>query len=102
MIDRLIAKKNKFVVCFDLDKLHLPLLVRFRQAGDRFVPLGLGSEKKLGKFLTAAKVPQHLRRKLLIVFDSEKIIWVWPIRMSEQGRITGETRKILQLQIKTA
>ncbi len=84
---------------FDLDKVKLPLFVRPREAGDRFVPLGLSGEKKVGKFLTAAKVPQEIREKMFIVADSEKIIWLWPIRISEQAKITSETKKILQLQI---
>jgi len=61
--------------------------------------LGLDEEKKVGKFLTAARLPQQVRQKLLIVADSEKIIWLWPIRMSQQAKVTGETRKILQLKI---
>jgi tRNA(Ile)-lysidine synthase len=93
------AKKNNFIERFDFDKIKLPLVVRFREAGDRFIPFGLSAEKKVGKFLTAAQVPQQIRRELLIIADSEKIIWVWPVRLSEQTRITGETRKILQLQI---
>jgi tRNA(Ile)-lysidine synthase len=93
------AKKDESVEWFDLDKLRLPLLVRFRRAGDRFWPLGLAGEKRIGKFLTAGKVPQEIRRKLLIIADSEKVIWVWPIRMSEQAKIAGRTRKVLQLQI---
>ena len=88
-----------FVERFDFDKIKLPSVVRFRQAGDRFVPLGLGQEKKVGKFLTAAQVLQEVRQKILIIADEEKIIWVWPIRISEQAKVTGETRKILQLQI---
>ena len=91
--------KNNFIERFDSDKIKPPLIVRFRRAGDRFVPLGLGEEKKVGKFLTTARVPQELRQKLLIVADSERIIWVWPIRVSEQAKVTGGTRKILQLQI---
>ncbi len=93
------AGKNNFVERFDFDKIKPPLVVRFRKAGDRFVPLGLGEEKKVGKFLTAARVPQEVRQKLLIVADSEKIIWVWPIRIGEQAKVTSGTRKILQLQI---
>ena len=89
----------RFVERFDLDKIKLPLEVRFRKAGDRFWPLGLKAEKKLGKFLTAAKVPQQQRSKLLVVADTGKIIWLWPIRISEQTRITEKTKKILQLQI---
>ncbi|MGD2094135.1 MAG: tRNA lysidine(34) synthetase TilS [Phycisphaerales bacterium] len=92
-------EKTEFVEWFDLDKIKPPLFVRFRQTGDRFVPFGLDKEKKVGKFLTAARVPGHIRQKILIVCDSEKIIWVWPVRISEQIRVAGETRKILQLQI---
>ncbi len=93
------AEKSSFIEWFDLDKVKQPLVARFRQNGDRFWPLGMAREKKVGKFLTAAKVPPELRQRLLIVTDSEKIIWVWPIRISEKARITSETRKILQLQI---
>jgi len=92
----------QYIERFDLGKIKLPLIVRFRSAGDRFIPLGLRSEKKVGKFLTAAQVPQQIRQKVLIIADSEKIIWVWPIRISEQARLTGETQKILQLQIQEA
>jgi tRNA(Ile)-lysidine synthase len=91
----------QFVERFDLDKLKLPLVVRFRQDGDRFGPLGLAGQKKVGKFLTAARIPQKVRAKVLVVVDAEKIIWVWPIRMIEQAKITDTTKKILQLQIKT-
>jgi len=93
------AEKNDFTERFDFDKIKPPLVIRFRKPGDRFVPLGLGEEKKVGKFLTAARVPNQVRQKILIVADSEKIIWVWPIRIAEQAKITGGTRKILQLQI---
>ena len=92
-------RESRFIEWFDLNKLKLPLMVRFRETGDRFWPLGLASEKKVGKFLTTAKVPHQLRRKLLIIADSEKIIWLWPVRISEQAKITNKTRKILQLQI---
>lgn len=93
------AEKNSFVERFDFNKIKPPLHIRLRKAGDRFVPLGLGEEKKVGKFLTAARVPQQVRQKLLIVADSEKIIWLWPIRTSQQAKVTGATRKILQLRI---
>ncbi len=90
-----------FVEWFDLDEVKLPIVVRFRRDGDRFVPLGLAGEKKVGKFMTASRVPQSVREKAIIVADSEKIIWVWPVRMSEPVKITDKTRKILQLQIRS-
>jgi len=93
------AQKSEFVEWFDLDKVKPPLVVRFRRAGDRFWPLGLAGEKRIGKFLTAAKVPQQKRKKVLIVADAEEIIWLWPIRISEKTKINSRTRNILQLQI---
>lgn len=99
VLEKLKAKRSKYVECFDLNKVKLPLVVRLRRPGDKFRPLGLPAEKKVGKFLTAAKVPQQLRQKLLIVADTEKIIWVWPIRICEQARLAARTKKILQLRI---
>lgn len=98
-LEKFKAGKNNFIERFDFDKIKPPLVVRFRRTGDRFVPLGLGEEKKVGKFLTAARVPQEVRQKLLIVADSERIIWIWPIRIAEQAKVTSGTQKILQLQI---
>jgi len=98
-VEKFKAEKSKSVEWFDLDKVQPPVEVRFRKTGDRFVPLGLEREKKVGKFLTAAKVPLRIREKLLVVADSQRIIWVWPIRTSEQAKVTAKTRKILQLQI---
>ena len=98
-IEKFKAEKTDFVEWFDFDKLNCPLAIRARRRGDRFWPLGLSSEKKVGKFLTDAKVPQEIRQKTLIVSDNKKIIWTWPIRIGEQVRISDKTRKILQLRI---
>jgi tRNA(Ile)-lysidine synthase len=93
------ATKNDWIEWFDLEKVMLPLTVRHRCSGDRFVPLSQSTEKKLGKFLTAQQVPYEIRRQVIVVTDDEKIIWVCPVRMSEQSKVTDETRKVLQLQI---
>ncbi len=93
------TNKDNHIEWFDLEKVKQPLFVRSRQRADRFQPLGMPAEKKLGKFLTSARVPQNVRKKTLVVTDSEKIIWVWPIRTGEQAKITDKTRRILQIQI---
>jgi len=99
VIEELISSKTSDVECFDLDKVQLPLSVRLRRPGDRFIPLGLGVEKKIGKFLTAQHVPHDVREKVVLITDREKIIWVWPIRISERVKVTTDTRQILRLQI---
>ncbi|MHC4580674.1 MAG: tRNA lysidine(34) synthetase TilS [Planctomycetota bacterium] len=98
-LDQFADDKTSFVERFDLDKVRLPLTVRPRRPGDRFVPLGLSSEKKVGKFLTAQRLPHRIRNRVLVVADAERIIWVWPVRMSGDAKVTGETRKILRLRM---
>ncbi len=97
---KLTADKGPFIEYLDLDRVKLPVLVRMRRPGDRFQPLGMAGEKKVGKFLTTAKVPRDLRERILIVADREKVIWVYPVRISEQAKITGGTHRILQLTIR--
>jgi tRNA(Ile)-lysidine synthase len=96
---KFVAGKNSSVEWFDFDKLKPPLQVRLRGKGDRFWPLGLPGEKKVGKFLTGARLSSTLRRKLLIITDSEKIIWLCPVRLSDKTRITGQTKRVLQLRV---
>lgn len=92
--------KSPFTEYFDLDQVKLPVVVRTRQPGDRFQPLGMAGEKKVGKFLTTAKVPRDLRERILILADREGIIWVCPVRISEQAKITDRTHHVLQLTIR--
>jgi tRNA(Ile)-lysidine synthase len=97
--DKFKVDKSNFIEWLDWDKINPPIMVRFRKNGDRFRPLGLPAEKKVGKFLTDTKISKTLREKLLIVADCEKIIWLCPVRISEQAKVTGRTSKVHQLQL---
>ena len=98
-LEKFKAEKDNFVEWFDLDKIKLPLHGRFRRPGDKFWPLGLDGEKKLGKFLTTSKAPYSIRADVVVVEDTEKIVWLAPIRPSEFTKIDGITNKILELKI---
>lgn len=95
------ATKTPFVEWFDFDKLQLPLMIRHRLTGDKFIPLGLSAGKKVGKFLTLAKIPSKTRRELLIIADRQKIIWLCPLRICDPAKVTDRTSNILQLQIRS-
>ena len=100
-IEEFKAQKDKSIEWLDYDKIAPPLIVRKRRPGDRFHPFGMACEKKIGKFLTAARIDPELRRQLLVIADTEKIVWLAPIRPSEKTRLTEQTKRILQIQIKT-
>ena len=85
---------------FDLESIAPPLRVRRRRPGDRFIPLGQTEEKKIGKFLTAQKAADALRRRILIVEDTRQILWAAPLRISHSVRIQSQTRRILEIAIR--
>jgi len=91
--------KSPFCEYLDLDRVRLPVTVRPRRAGDKFRPLGLDGETKLGKFLTAAKTPRELRERILVFADQDRIVWVCPIRIGQPVKVTGETRRVLKIEV---
>lgn len=92
-------KKDNFIEWFDFEKLNPPLFVRFRRDGDKFQPFGLGASKKVGKFITSAKIDFSLQNKLFIIQDSQKILWLAPVRRSAQAAITDQSKSLLQVKI---
>jgi tRNA(Ile)-lysidine synthase len=75
------------------------LWVRVWQAGDRFQPLGLRSEKKLQDVFADAKVPRALRRRIPLVCNREHILWVAGLRIDHRARLTRDASAVLVLQL---
>jgi len=94
-------KSSKLTEHLDWDKLDLPIYVRFRQAGDRFCPLGKSTAQKLGKFLTKAKIPERQRDHLLVLTDAKKVIWVCPVRISDAAKITARTKQVIKIEVQS-
>jgi len=91
--------KSPFCEYLDLDRLRQPVIVRPRRAGDRFQPLGMDAEKKLGKFLTTAKAPPGVKEHVIVFADQEKIIWVCPVRIADPVKVTEKTQRILMVRV---
>jgi tRNA(Ile)-lysidine synthase len=91
--------KSPFCEYLDLDHVRPPVIVRRRRTGDRFRPLGFDAEKKLGKFLTTAKVTREVREHIMVVADQDSILWVCPVRLGEPAKVTPETRRVLMLNV---
>ena len=94
------TNKDSQVEWFDMDKVVGSITLRRRREGDKFVPIGFDSGKKIGKFITAAKVSPDLRRDVFVVEDTEKIIWLAPLRASARTCVIRTTKRILQIKIR--
>jgi len=79
----------------DADALHWPLIVRTRQPGDRFQPLGMSGSKKLQDFFIDSKISLPQRDRIILLCDQEKICWVAGWRLDERVKTTPRTKRIL-------
>jgi tRNA(Ile)-lysidine synthase len=66
------------------------LVVRPWKRGDRFVPLGLDSDKKLGEFMIDQKIPRHWRKNIPVVASPERIVWLAGYRIDAGVRVTDK------------
>ena len=93
-------KDEDFTAYFDRDKTGDKLLVRPRQPGDRFQPLGMSQPKKLGQFMIDAKIPSAWRQRIPLVCSPKHILWVVGWRIDERVKVTDTTKQILCLKFK--
>jgi tRNA(Ile)-lysidine synthase len=91
---------GKAIAVFDADKTGTVLIVRPREKGDFFYPMGFGKRKKLQDFFVDEKVPRDERDAIPIVASGNGIVWIAGYRGDERFRATEGTRKFLRLEFK--
>ncbi len=91
---------NPLVAYMNADAVGQKLNVRTWKRGDRFQPLGLGAEKKLGEFMIDTRIPRLWRRNIPVVVSSSEIVWLAGYRLDERVKVTSKTRRVLRLEFK--
>ncbi len=97
--DKFMESKDLHVEWFDAAKITGPLTVRCRRDGDRFGPIGGKGTKKVARFLQDGQFDTQIRQTAVIIEDTEKILWLAPIRMAEPVKVNRETTQILEIQV---
>ncbi len=92
-------QKRGHKVSMDYDKIDPPLYVRGIHSGDRFDPLGMRGNKKIGDFLTDRKVSRYIRDEIPLVFDQRGIIWLVGYQIAERCKIDRNTRNVLEIEL---
>lgn len=101
-IERLRNEPHPFEEWIDLERVNMPLLVRGRQEGDRFWPLGAPGAKSLGEFLSDEKIDPLLRARTGVLCDQSGPIWVMPLRIDERVKLRPATRRAIRLFLSPA
>ena len=92
-------RKKKKVNCelISADNLGEKFTLRRWKKGDKFTPLGMKRGKKISDFLTDLKVPASKKKKVLVLENNGKIIWVVGFRISDEVKITDKTKRRMEL-----
>lgn len=89
---------DRFIKYFDYDKIKDGIIIRTREPGDRFIPLGMNGTKKVKDFFIDKKISKEQRGQIPIVVSGGKIIWIVGYRISEEFKLTNNTKKVLVLK----
>jgi tRNA(Ile)-lysidine synthase len=84
----------------DFDKISFPLSLRRWQQGDFFYPLGMTKKKKLSDFFIDNKLSILEKEATYILTSNDEIIWVIGKRVSNNHKITSDTKNILIVTLK--
>jgi len=78
-----------------------PLQITGKKDGDRMIPFGQRSGKKIKDIFIEARVPQAQRAGWPLVRRGKTVVWLCGIRRSDAYPITATTKKVLCLEFLT-
>ncbi|MBD1262048.1 tRNA lysidine(34) synthetase TilS [Maribacter polysiphoniae] len=94
-----IGETGPDVLYIDKETLKYPLVLRKRQKGDYFYPLGMQGRKKLSKFFKDEKMDVFSKEKQWLLCSDTDIVWVVGKRLDNRFKITPSTKKILKITL---
>ncbi|MDO9137244.1 MAG: tRNA lysidine(34) synthetase TilS [Lutibacter sp.] len=88
---------DKNTISIDFDNLEFPLILRKRQKGDFFFPIGLNGKKKVSKFFKDEKLSLIDKENAWLLCSNNNIVWVVGMRLDDRFKVTKTTSKILKI-----
>ena len=79
---------------------NIDFTLRYRKNGDVIRPLGCSGKQKLKKYLNEKKIPNHEKDKLVLLCDSNEILWVAGYGISDKIKVENKPTHIIELRVK--
>lgn len=90
-----VIESNVHMAYVDAAKLIFPLIIRYKQDGDKFMPFGMNQFKKLSDFFIGQKIPLPNKSKIpLLINGNGEIIWVIGFRQDNRYKVNVTTKKV--------
>ena len=97
--ERKIFPIKNYTKYFDYDKIIDSIFLRTRESGD-FLEINKDhGRKSLQDYMVNEKIPKDQRDKIILLADGSHILWVVGKRISENYKVTKETKKVLKVQV---
>ena len=93
------TNRDRFTCYLDAEKIGNILNIRHPNKGDVFVPLGMNNPKKLARFFIDRKVPFCNRQGILVFESKGAIVWVCGLEISENFKVTQDTKRVLKISV---
>lgn len=87
--------KATYTKCFDYDKIGSRPVLRTRRENDYIIINSKGDKQSLNRYFINEKIPAKLRDQTILLADGNRIMWVVGFRISEDVKVTEETRSML-------
>lgn len=94
-----VIPKEKATVCFDLEKLTLPLLIRHVHDGDRLRPFGMTGTRLVSDLLTDLKLSLFEKEQQMVVCSADEIAWVVGQRAAAGFEVDEKTKHVMTITI---
>jgi tRNA(Ile)-lysidine synthase len=91
--------RDAATVCFDLEKLTLPLGLRLTREGDRFQPFGMNGTRLVSDLMTDHKLSLFDKERQLLVTSGDRIAWVVGLRAAAGFEVDSSTRHVITLTL---
>ncbi len=101
--DEKILRENIFndkrFACFSIYEDNPVFEIRPRRKGDRFIPFGRNSEKKLKDVMIDLKIPKDMRDSIPLLTYRNKILWIIGYKRSNLFPVDKNSEKIICFKI---
>ena len=94
-------ERNPAKAYVDQDLLQYPLLLRSWRQGDKFMPLGMMTYKKLSDFFIDQKVPLPQKARVpILVNGNGEVVWIAGMRQDNRYKVSSTTKKVVIFELK--